>query len=76
MLPILDDAKDERFEGVILIEDHGDEKTTAEDCGEYWYVRSWEIGSFDGEKYWFNRSGYSISKTVIEMLVKNGMVTQ
>jgi hypothetical protein len=63
--------KDERFDGVILLWDGDEEKTTAEDCGEYWHIREWEIftsATEDGKRYWFCRSGNSLSKDIVRKL--------
>ena len=71
MIPLLDeDAKDERFDGVILVEYSDGDKTTAEDCGVYWYIRNFEIMDIKGKQFWFSRFGYSISKKIIEQLEK------
>ena len=63
-----DEEKDERFDGVVLLEHSADEKTTAEDCGLWWYIRSWELTTFDGNTYWRARGGSGISKDIIKQL--------
>ena len=70
MLPILevDNEKDERFEGVLLIDGDDETKKTAEDCGLWWYIRDWEIQNIDGSNYWFARSGFSLSKSMVNKL--------
>lgn len=43
-MPLLDPSeKDERFDGVVLLEGEGPGKVTAEDCGDYWLVRTWDL---------------------------------
>ena len=69
-LPILssDSAKDERSPGVVLLSFSDNEKTTAEDCGAWWYIREWEVETFSGRDCWFDRSGYSIQKDIVKQL--------
>jgi len=69
-IPIINigEEKDDRFDGVVLLEHSSNEKKTAEDCGLWWYIREWEILTLDGDTYWFTRSGYSISKDIIKQL--------
>jgi len=63
------DNQDERGENVHLIVVSGDcDKTTAEDCGDYWMILDWELHDHDETKIWFERSGYSISKDFIKQL--------
>lgn len=66
----MDDEKDERSDGVVLLEVFDDEnKTTAEDRGSYWYLRDWELTEvLPGTPYWFCRRGYAIDKDMIAKL--------
>jgi len=73
MLPLyypLDDEKDERFEGVILLDAGDVEKKTAENCEDYWHIRDWELMTSGGVDYWFCRSSYTIDKEIIAKLAK------
>ena len=79
MLPIyypMDGEKDERFEGVILLEGGEIEKKTAEDCGSFWHIRDWEVLESGGVNHWFCRSGYTLDKELIAKLAKvsNGQI--
>jgi len=77
MLPLLyDTEKDERFDGVILVEEDMDNflseimKTTAEDLGKSWLIADWETTNIDGNIYWATTSMNAIAKSVIEILAK------
>lgn len=61
-------AQDERAENVYLVFGDDDEKTTAEDCGDYMIIRHWENYESNGVEYWFERSGETIYKNTIERL--------
>jgi len=66
-----DDAQDERAPNVHLIYTYEDtEKTTAEDCFDYWMIRDWELHDHGETKMWFERSGYSISKATVGKLME------
>ena len=71
-IPILSTSeegeKDERFEGVILLECGSESKQTAENCGMWWYIRDWELYEVDGQAHWIVRSGHTISKKTIKLL--------
>lgn len=70
-VPLLsvDGEQDERSDFVILLSADGDEdKTTAEDCGDFWQVRDWEITASCEGPMWFCRFAYSIEKTLISKL--------
>ena len=67
------EEKDERFENVILLEhvkysDFEQDKTTAENDGDCWIIRDWELTSDGGEYFWFCRSMYTIQKDLIKKL--------
>ena len=64
-----DGNSDERADNVHLVESYEDEKTTAEDCGDHWQIRDWELGADTMGKFWFDRSAYSISKTLVLTLM-------
>lgn len=61
------DEKDERSDGVFLLSVSDGEKKTAEDCGEFWQIRDWEIMDVEGP-HWFCSWSYSVSKDVIDIL--------
>ena len=66
----IEEAKDERSPGVLLLASDADSKTTAEDCGVWWYIREWEIYRRANITYWFARSGYSIPKAHIKAMAR------
>ena len=75
MLPLLyDTEKDERFDGVILVEEEVFEdeitKKTAEDLGKSWLIADWETTNIDGDLYWATTWTYSVDKSTIEILAK------
>lgn len=58
---------DERADNVFIMDVLGDDsKTTAEDCGDYWHIRDWEIR--EKMTHWFCRSGYVVSKKMVDAL--------
>jgi len=68
-----EEGKDERFENVILFEhekysDVEEYKTTAENDGDCWRIRDWELTSDGSEYFWFCRSMYTIQKDLIKKL--------
>ena len=66
----MDGEKDERSDGVVLLEVLDDEnKTTAEDCGSYWQIRDWEVHELlPGKPHWFSRHGYTMDKDMVAKL--------
>lgn len=62
------EAQDERADGVFILDGDHEGKTTAEDMGEYWYIREWEPMTHNEVLYWFDRSGYSIYKDTVKKL--------
>ena len=66
-----DNNQDERGNNVHLLEHDADCKTTAEDYGDCWMIRDWELHTGpDSNFFWFERSGYSIGKDIIARLAK------
>lgn len=63
-----DGEKDERFEGVYLLDGDTEDKTTVEDFRSYWLIRDWERHVINNVHYWFPRSSYSIDKDIIHKL--------
>jgi len=62
------EAQDERADGVYLLDGDQEGKITAQDMGEYWYIRDWEPYVHDGVLCWLDRSGYSLTKNMIKAL--------
>jgi hypothetical protein len=70
-VPIFDYAEgdDERNPNVMLMDVLGmEDKTTAEDMGDYWVFRYWEIMAIKDVDHWFCRSWDCIKKSVITKL--------
>jgi len=71
-----DDNQDERGDNVYLIEvSEEHDKTTAEDCGDYWMIRDWELHDHGKTKVWFERCSYAIDKAIIKQLMELGSRT-
>jgi hypothetical protein len=68
MMMIDDTEKDETYPNVYLLDEFGGEKETAEFCGNYWIIRTWEIQVEGVTKHWFCQSMYSISTEIINKL--------